>query len=359
MSATVDVLKDAQAAMIEAQLKVSTAIAALEVPPAPAPTPVPTPTTSLVLPGVCVNSTEGQIDWTRAEEAGCVLGRVERVWGSMAKGASYALGAGMRVVWICQESTLAGTLKEYEALSVTQQKAIAAIDFRNEPWPGGIGTQLTGSVYAEQFINAAAEKRSAGLSIPLLMQVRLAPQLGTRWMNSLATVDLQKLMQALVGNGLASHPYKGRMTAAQKNPASMTDYHDVDGEEWGGQRWLKEQQYIKNITGLTVPMWINEVGTASAPNVSSSVGSAAAVGSRIQALWQHCADVAQGKVLLPDGSKAVLAAAIYYDLYAWHLDGAESFGIYVNNAQMQQVKRTEGGIFEKFVAGTTALRALA
>jgi hypothetical protein len=327
------------------------------VPPVPAPKPAPTPTPakSIVLPGLCINSTEGQVDWTRAATASAELGRTELTYGSLDEATTYAVDSRMGIIWIDQNETLGLTLDEYRELSPSQRATVAAIEKGNEWWPGGIGKQYSGKQCAELFIESAAEKKAAGLSIPLLMQTRLAKDIKTAWMDSLATVDHAKLKQALEGNGLASHPYYGLATSPQREPKNLADYHDVDGNEWGFQRWLKEQQYIRNLTGLTVPMWITEIGFASAPGVPQSVGSAAAVTSHIKALWQHAAEARDGKILLPDGTPASLRAVVYYDEYAWHPSESESLGILVNNSSKQQVPRTEAGIYEAWVAGAKAL----
>ncbi len=91
---------------------------------------------------------------------------------------------------------------------------------------------------------------------------------------------------------------------------------------------MKQQQEVKEWTGLTVPMAITEYGAAAATGVPDSVGSWTAVGEYQEAFWSFLHKVHTGEVTsAPTGLTPVGALAIWYDEYAWHPTEAESFGI--------------------------------
>lgn len=232
------------------------------------------------LPGVCVN---GGGTFAQAAQVG-LKGGVGRVEGSMSALASQALAAGMQVDFLLASGTpsITGAISEYQALSSTLKPAIRCIEVGNESWPGGDNGSVTGKQYGECFVKASAEAKKANLPIPLLCQVRIANNVGDKWMEECFGVSGMK--EALIGNGtasaaqhrLASHPYYQSMMVAPKEPTNLSNRKDVNGSEWGGNGWMKEQYYVLKNLGVFSSLAITEYGA----RFSGSLGSDDSVGSQ-------------------------------------------------------------------------------
>ena len=144
-------------------------------------------------------------------------------------------------------------------------------------------------------------------------------------------------------------------TAAQRSPGSLTDFTDVLGDSWGSQRYQKELDFMCLLTGLSnIPIVVGEYGTASAPGVPDSVGSAEEVAHHLSAVFIHAQEVQRGIVKTPEGRTVVMPLLTLYDEYAWHLSGSgsnESYGF----LGPDQNPRTEGGIYSAYQNGAKAL----
>jgi hypothetical protein len=259
---------------------------------------------------------------------------------------------------------LSTLISEYNALTAPQKAALLCVEIGNEPFPGGTNAEnkitkatWTGKQYGEAFLAAAAEQETAQFPIPIILKTRLDRTILATWMESLGEVNRAALTKALEakpswlpnGNYLGSHPYYGNMMSPQKEPNNLgsggeNSFLDTQGvgaeSKWGGQRWMKEQQFIKNITGLTVPMVITEYGTGAKPGQPNSVGKTGNVTGSWQAVAKHAEEffnfaklVKEVKVpssWLPTGLTPTLVAAIWYDEYAWSPNegegGEESYG---------------------------------
>jgi hypothetical protein len=140
-------------------------------------------------------------------------------------------------------------------------------------------------------------------------------------------------------------------------------YEDTSGQKWGSQRWMKQQQLVKEWTGLTVPMAITEYGVAAAEGVPNSVGSGGwpAVGEYMEAYWAFLHKVHTGEVTsAPTGLTPVVALAVWYDLYAWHPKAEESFGILESLEGPGTAKEIGhpnevGSVYKKFKVGIEGL----
>jgi hypothetical protein len=138
-------------------------------------------------------------------------------------------------------------------------------------------------------------------------------------------------------------------------------YEDTSGQDWGSQRWMKQQAIVKEWTGLTVPMAITEYGVAAAPGYPNSVGSWTAVGEYMEAYWSFLKKVHKGEVTsAPSGLTPVCAIAIWYDEYAWHPTEAESFGILESEAGPGEAKEIGhpnevGEVYKRFKLGVEGL----
>ena len=140
-------------------------------------------------------------------------------------------------------------------------------------------------------------------------------------------------------------------------------YEDTSGQHWGSQRWMKQQALVKEWTGLTVPMAITEYGVAAAEGVPNSVGKGGwpAVGEYMEAYWSFLHKVHNGEVTsAPSGLTPVCALAIWYDEYAWHPKGEESFGILESLEGPGEKKEIghpneEGEVYKRFKAGIAGL----
>lgn len=138
-------------------------------------------------------------------------------------------------------------------------------------------------------------------------------------------------------------------------------YEDTSGQDWGSQRWMKQQAIVREWTGLTVPMAITEYGVAAAPGVPNSVGSWTAVGEYMEAYWSFLAKVHKGEVTsAPSGLTPVCALAVWYDEYAWHPESDESFGILESELGPGTAKEIGhpnevGEVYKRFKAGIEGL----
>jgi hypothetical protein len=140
-------------------------------------------------------------------------------------------------------------------------------------------------------------------------------------------------------------------------------YEDVSGHNWGAQRWMKQQQLVKEWTGLTVPIALTEYGVAAAEGVPNSVGSGGwpAVGEYMEAYWSFLHKVHTGEVASPPtGLTPVVPLAIWYDEYAWQPTGDESFGILESLEGPGTAKEIGhpnevGSVYKKFKAGIEGL----
>jgi hypothetical protein len=140
-------------------------------------------------------------------------------------------------------------------------------------------------------------------------------------------------------------------------------YEDISGQNWGAQRWMKQQQLVKEWTGLTVPIALTEYGVAAAEGVANSVGSGGwpAVGEYMEAYWSFLHKVHTGEVTsAPTGLTPVVPLAIWYDEYAWHPTGEESFGILESEAGPGTAKEIGhpnevGSVYKKFKVGIEGL----
>jgi hypothetical protein len=140
-------------------------------------------------------------------------------------------------------------------------------------------------------------------------------------------------------------------------------YEDTSGQKWGSQRWMKQQQQVKEWTGLTVPMAITEYGVAAAEGVPNSVGSGGwtAVGEYMEAYWAFLHKVHHAEVTsAPTGLTPDVSLAIWYDEYAWSPKGDESFGILESLEGPGTAKEIGhpnevGEVYKKFKAGIEGL----
>lgn len=309
----------------------------------PVPTAAPPPPAAKVMLGLCLNMSPPRLlDWQNCAAAGAIIGRTDH--GTLTQNATFAAETGRKLLWIYQPGS--PPLAEYDALPAALKAVVWGMCCGNENWPpDGAGHHMTGGEYGAHFIHDAPLLKQRGLWVGC--QERLAPS-NTTWNLQLLTTP--GLEEALAGGHvfIDSHPYYGRATAAQRSPSSLTDFTDVDGNGWGSQRYLKVIDQFHAATGLHLPVFMSEIGYASAPGVPDSVNSVGAVASNITELGKHLAAAAKGEVKTPAGLVAEVLGATYYDLYAWSPGGAESFGIMANNPSGQQVPRTEGGIYGAF-----------
>jgi hypothetical protein len=328
----------------------------------PAEPPAPPSGANSCLPGVHINwEPELESTWHEAAETGAKVGRASGKLHALAAGAAKA---GMHVNWLLTgpPASLASAIAEYAALSSELKGAIISIEWGNENWPGGV-SPMSGIAYGESYVKAATEARTAGLLIPLLCQVRLAPGVGETWMAEL--VSVANLAESLKGNALASHPYNHDMMLAQREPANLASYTDTAGAEWGSQRWMKEQYYIQQHLGVTVPVAITENGVAAAPGVANSVGSGGwlAVAENAREYLEFIKVVKEGKVpasTLPGMAYTpILLFACWYDMYG-NRQGGETFGLffYEENGKPKGPNE-EGSFFSTFKTAANALNVAA
>ncbi len=306
--------------------------------PAPAPVVSPPAPSAGVLPGLVMNDVPPHMyDFARAAAAGARIVRLEDV-NDITQYMPWAARYGVKVDVLSHSFDISPIVNAYRHLPASERPYLAAIELLNEVWPDGIGPQLTGAQYAAGFDSSAHQQQAAQLPVPLLMQVRLATDAGTSWMNSLCSGPGSPGSSALAndlapkpwlpqGNGLASHPYGGNMTRNQVDPNSLRNYTDTSGDVMGSQRWMKEELAVQACTGINAPVYITEygAGTFTGPN---GFGSEAAKVQIIGSMMAFAKSIELGGVDAPAGLAGgpKLAAVMLFAQYSWD-SNLNSFGI--------------------------------
>lgn len=308
--------------------------------------------------------TKASLERAKAAGFSCVRLDEAEVAASAAKGGLSFAGCmkaanevGVGVAWLMEETTLAGLVGKYEALSTAEKARLLVVEYKNEVWPGGIGPQLSGAAYGAQFVAAAGEQQAKSFPVPLAMQVQTSSVEGANaWMKELMLVaGLKGALEPRAflpgGNWLSSHPYGTSMLLAQKEINGLYAPQDVNGANFGSQRWMKQQQLVKEATGLVVPVYISEYGMAA----NTTPGGWAGVAAGIEALWQFVRKVHHAEVATaPAGLTPVLAMVAWYDFVAWGFGpplGVESYGILKPDLSHNE----ESGVYAKMKAGVEAI----
>lgn len=284
---------------------------------APAPPPVePTTGPNLCLPGVCFN---GGSTAAKAKEIGAQVIRIESGVTSLA---DTAQADALRACPIIGVGPVAAQLAEYDALDAPHKAAVIGLEFGNENWPGGIGTQMSGRAYGEAFVKAAAEARGV---VPLLCQINLTP-FNTSW--TVELLGVPGIAQALQGNYTAHHSYGTHEATARSGfMKPCVEPTNLLGQThgWECQRIMKEQAYVLLRTGVQPPACITECGDSIA-----HVGQAVQ-GERVTELFDFLALVKKGTVPAawlpaPDFVPEIVFAS-YYSLMGNHPGGSNTFGL--------------------------------
>lgn len=277
----------------------------------PLPPPVEPPLTgsNLCLPGVCFN---GGSTAAKVREIGAQVIRIESGVTSLA---GTAQPSALRCCPIVSVGSVSGPLGEYEALDAAHKAAVIGLEFGNENWPGGIGSQMSGKAYGEAFVKAAAEARGV---VPLLCQVNLTPT-NTSW--TVELLGVPGIAQALEGNYTAHHSYGDGFMRPCVEPGNLLG----QGHGWECQRCMKEQAYVLERTGVKPPMCITEYGD-----------SIARVGQQVQAervteLFRFAELVKNGTVpaawLPAAGYVPEMVFFAYYSMMGNHPGGSNTFGL--------------------------------
>jgi hypothetical protein len=254
--------------------------------------------------------------------------------------------------------------------TATGMKAAVVLDNAGKPGEADDTSTVTGSYSAAETlheVNALTAPVQGGTKYWLLLEpiggtlkIKQSASGGTqsRTSNGVANASVSKI----VWNGEETH---GPMFIEGSGPGISAElaYEDTSGQKWGSQRWMKQQQQVKEWTGLTVPMAITEYGVAAAEGVANSVGSGGwtAVGEYMEAYWSFLHKVHHSEVTTaPAGLTPVVALGVWYDEYAWQPKGAESFGILESLEGPGVAKEIGhpnevGEVYKKFKTGIGAL----
>jgi hypothetical protein len=351
-----------------------------------------------ILSAVDINGNEKQTDVKRAKTSGITAVRLSETQSnspSLKEACEWAYNESVKLVWL---SELAGLEKAKEKnatskktlvemineLGSNEKSALLLIEHGNEYWPGGVefgqiweeGLIITGKVYAAAYVQTAKELVTAGITIPLGMQVQTSHEVSVTnaktketkkfsletWMKELAEYKPTELKEALIGTGteanpnnrLVSHPYGNKMTLAMEKPNSLYSYTDIEGHEFGSPRWMLQQALIREKLGITIPLAITEYGAATV------TATAAGKASECQAFWSFMRTVQKGEVLTAPTTVAgyvpIIVVAVWYALYNKEPAGTESFGILqYSGGKGTETPVEEEGVFKKFKEGVEAL----
>ncbi len=338
------------------------------------------PGAQVVLPGaVVIELGTPTQDWKRAAEAGNRVGRREEGATTLTNATKYAEENGMKLCYIYNEqggASFKTLVESYEQLNAARKATVIAFEFYNESWPGGVGKQFNGKQYAEKWLAATKVQRERNLDVPMLMQTRLDKTIGTKWMDEWATANHAELTISLepkpegktilsTGNWLASHPYFGNMMLAPKEPNNIgvsgatKAYEDTEKNEWGSQRFMKEILYVKNVTGLNVPLAMTEYGCrwSGTFGVVNSVGSHEKHAEFVEKFWAFLKLVKEEAVTTaPTGLVPKVPFVCWYDQYSHRVANEETYGFYYYAEEGKQIEANEtNSLFKKYREGAEAL----
>jgi IPT/TIG domain len=309
-------------------------------------------------PGLEVNFEPGEPQvWEEDKEAGAVVGRAG---GNLLADAKAASTVGMKLNFLLA-SALPSSLPTKEANEAESKYpgTLLSIEWGNESYYNG----ANGKEYAKSFVQAEKEQQTAKLSVPLIMQARLAPDNAGTWMKEV--VAYEGIKGALIGNGNAaapqnwidSHPYGASMMLAQIRPTVLTEsasaYEDTGKNTWGSERWMKEEYFTEKELGISnLPVALTEYGCAVVSNEGNACGSTGEAGyiekaERAQHYFAFVQKVKEGAVTegLPTaGWKPTLAFASWFE----EVTGIEGFGVYYWDNGTQFFKNEQDGFFRKF-----------
>jgi hypothetical protein len=343
------------------QASATNLVASMKTPPPPVEEPKPPPVVgagNACLPFVHINwNQESGTTWKEAAATGAKGGRAS---GNLFNLATAAQSAGMKLCYLVTNVSggIGAAISAYNALTPALKAVVVCIECGNEDWPGGVkGT--SGKAYGGYFVRCAKEGREAGLPIPVLCQVRIAKDVRLAWMDEMLAVPGMK--EALEGNWLASHPYYHSMMLPKREPLNPAACIDTSGNEWAGQRWMAESDYVYRKLGVRCPVAITEYGSAEAAGVPDSEGSWANVAQTAAHLHQFMTLVKTGTVpaaWLPSVSYVPqLAFATWYDLHG-NRTGAETFGLYLYaEAAGPKGPNENGSVFATYRSSASALVA--
>jgi hypothetical protein len=309
-------------------------------------------------PGLEVNFEPGEPQvWEEDKEAGAVVGRAG---GNLLADAKAASTVGMKLNFVLT-SALPSSLPTKEANEAESKYpgTLLSIEWGNESYYNGVN----GKEYAKSFVQAEKEQQTAKLSVPLIMQARLAPDNTGTWMKEV--VAYEGIKAALIGNGNAaapqnwidSHPYGASMMLPQIRPTVLTEsasaYEDTGKNTWGSERWMKEEYFTEKELGISnLPIALTEYGCAVVSNEGNACGSTGEAGyiekaERAQHYFAFVQKVKEGTVTegLPTaGWKPTLAFASWFE----EVTGIEGFGVYYWNNGTQFFKNEQAGFYRKF-----------
>jgi hypothetical protein len=321
--------------------------------------------TNTAYPGLEVNffPNETQV-WEEAKSAGAVVGRAS---GTLLADAKAAHTAGMKLNFLLPEALpTALPTKEASEAELKYPGTLLSIEWGNESYYH----EISGKEYAKSFVAAEKEQQTAKLSVPLIMQARLAPDNSGTWMKEV--VAYEGIKAALVGNGstsapenwIDSHPYGASMMLAQAHPTTLTGsetaYEDTAKDKWGSERWMKEEYFTEKELGLThLPIALTEYGCAVVSSEGNACGATGEAGyiekaERAQHYFQFVQKVKEETVsegLPATGWKPALAFASWFE----EVSGKEGFGVYYWDSGTTFFKNEEAGFFKKFKEAAEAV----
>lgn len=309
-------------------------------------------------PGLEVNfePNEEQV-WEEAKQAGAVVGRAS---GNLLADAKAAHAEGMKLNFLLP-AALPSSLPTEEAKEAESKYpgTLLSIEWGNESYYNGV----SGKEYAKSFVQAEKDQQTAKLSVPLIMQARLAPDNSGTWMKEV--VAYEGIKAALIGNGSAtapqnwidSHPYGTSMMLAQAHPTELTGsetaYEDTAKIKWGSERWMKEEYFTEKELGITnLPIALTEYGCAVSSSEGNACGATGEAGyiekaERAQHYFAFVQKDKEGTVsegLPATGWKPTLAFASWFE----EVTGIEGFGVYYWDSGTLFFKNEQDGFFKKF-----------
>ena len=316
-------------------------------------------------PGLEVNFEPNEAKvWEEDAQAGAVVGRAS---GYLVADAKAAHTAGMKLNFVLPEA-LPTALPTEEAKEAESKYpgTLLSIEWGNESYY----QKISGKEYAKSFVQAEKEQQTAKLTVPLIMQARLAPDNSGTWMKEV--VAYEGVKAALIGTGTAtapenwidSHPYGASMMLAQAHPTTLTGsetaYEDTAKNKWGSERWMKEEYFTEKELGLTnLPIALTEYGCAVVSSEGNACGATGEAGyiekaERAQHYFQFVKKVKEGTVsegLPATGWKPTLAFASWFE----EVTAKEGFGVYYWDNGTTFFKNEEAGFFKKFKEAAEAV----